>query len=501
MHMKTAADSDSDDDLIGPPVPKKTKSGSDYDSDEGGNERQSDKIPLSEISIINGEKAVIALAADPAGSRMVTGSVDYNVRLWDFGSMDGTFQSFRSLQPCKSTPIKDLKFSMTGDLILIVSGMSHAKIINRDGFQIAECHTAPLNRGSWHPRSREEFLTCAEDSTCRIWNVENLRHHKTIFKTITTHNAATIPTACAYSRDGNTVACGCNDGSIKMWDSRKMFDKTTMLLQEAHKPGTEISCVTFSHLGSLLGTRGESSLKLWDLRLFKNPVHTFENLFCRYPTTNLTFSPDDTMVVSGKSLQRGETTGTMYFFDLKSYEKVKEIEVTDSHVIKTMWHPKLKQILVGCGNGIVKVYYDKVQSMRGAKLCVEKAPRKVNQTEVVTPDQILSVNALPLFRQNKAKSTWKQIQRDRQDPIKSCRPELPIAHGKGGRIAKSGGTLTSHVLHNLGVRIRDDKNPREAILKFAKESAENPYWVSPAYIKTQPLPIFEMGDDYQRKND
>jgi hypothetical protein len=48
----------------------------------------------------------------------------------------------------------------------------------------------------------------------------------------------------------------------------------------------------------------------------------------------------------------------------------------------------------------------------------------------------------------------------------------------------------------LSKRVEDDQDPREAILRYAKDAEENPYWVSPAYIKTQPKPIFqESGEE------
>jgi len=32
--------------------------------------------------------------------------------------------------------------------------------------------------------------------------------------------------------------------------------------------------------------------------------------------------------------------------------------------------------------------------------------------------------------------------------------------------------------------VEDDQDPREAILRFAKEAEENPYWIAPAYKKS-----------------
>lgn len=58
----------------------------------------------------------------------------------------------------------------------------------------------------------------------------------------------------------------------------------------------------------------------------------------------------------------------------------------------------------------------------------------------------------------------------------------------GGRVASSGGTLSSYVIRNLGLskRVDDEQDPREAILKYAKDAEENPYWITPAYKSTQP---------------
>lgn len=72
---------------------------------------------------------------------------------------------------------------------------------------------------------------------------------------------------------------------------------------------------------------------------------------------------------------------------------------------------------------------------------------------------------------------------NRLDPTKSKRPDLPITAGSGGRVAAGGSTLSSYVIRSLGLSksVKDDMDPREAILRYAKEAEENPIWVTPAY--------------------
>ena len=142
--------------------------------------------------------------------------------------------------------------------------------------------------------------------------------------------------------------------------------------------------------------------------------------------------------------------------------------------------------------------------------------------------RVITPHALPMFREDKPRSTRRAMEKARKDPVMSKQPDLPIGSkgtldnfnypktpnflififlkivlGSGGRVAASGSTLSSFIVRNLGIasRIEDEGNPREAILRHAKEAAENPYWVSPAYNKTQPKPIFQAPEPEDEEPD
>lgn len=85
-------------------------SSQDDSADEAGGDKEEEdeeddfdrRFPLShEITLSHGSKPISALTLDPSGARVVTGSYDYNVRLWDFAGMDSTFKSFRTITPCE----------------------------------------------------------------------------------------------------------------------------------------------------------------------------------------------------------------------------------------------------------------------------------------------------------------------------------------------------------------------------------------------------------------
>lgn len=523
------SDSDSDSDQIGPPLPpqfnsqakegeetRQPQSQADEDDDDDEDlESQDDddddnpvkKIPDShEITLQHGTKSVSALALDPSGARLVTGGYDYDVRFWDFAGMNQALQAFRSLQPCDCHQIKSLQYSVTGDVILVVSGSAQAKVLDRDGFNVMECtkgdqyivdmantkgHTAMLNCGCWHPKTKEEFMTCSNDGTVRTWDVNSGKQHKSVFKPRSLQGKKVVPTCCTYSRDGKLVAAGCQDGTIQIWD-RNLSVHTKFHCRQAHTPGSDTSCLSFSYDGVTLASRGgDDTLKMWDIRSFRQPVNVATGLTNYFSMTDCCFSPDDRLVLTGTSVKKEEGNGKLVFFDRTSFQRVHEVEVTNASVIRCLWHPKLNQIMAGTANGLAKVYYDPVKSHRGAMLCVVKSKRKEKHAEALTQDYIITPHALPMFREARQRSTRKQLEKDRLDPKRSHKPEPPVSGpGRGGRVAAHGGTLSSFIVKNIALDKTDDSNPREAILRHAKAASEDPYWVAPAYKTTQPVPMF-----------
>ncbi|KAJ1904970.1 hypothetical protein IWQ60_012364, partial [Tieghemiomyces parasiticus] len=52
-----------------------------------------------------------------------------------------------------------------------------------------------------------------------------------------------------------------------------------------------------------------------------------------------------------------------------------------------------------------------------------------------------------------------------------------------------------HIMKNIVKNTTFDEDPREALLKYAKEAEENPYWIAPAYQQNQPKPVFSEETD------
>ena len=67
--------------------------------------------------------------------------------------------------------------------------------------------------------------------------------------------------------------------------------------------------------------------------------------------------------------------------------------------------------------------------------------------DVVVSQQIITPHALPMFKEERHKSTRKLEEKDRKDPVKSHQPDLPLTKsGTGGRVASGGSTLSSYII-------------------------------------------------------
>lgn len=73
-------------------------------------------------------QVVAALAVDHSGSRVLSGSYDYTVRMYDFQGMNNKLASFRQLEPFEGHQVRSLSWSPTADRFLCVTGSAQAKV-------------------------------------------------------------------------------------------------------------------------------------------------------------------------------------------------------------------------------------------------------------------------------------------------------------------------------------------------------------------------------------
>jgi len=218
-----------------------------------------------------------------------------------------------------------------------------------------------------------------------------------------------------------------------------------------------------------------------------------EGLNALYPGTNAIFSPDEKYVLTGSGNPEKGKAGQLCFLRRDDLESVANVQL-DSPVVKVIWHSRInqvslrdaclgmringRQIVAGTASGAVTVLFSPVSSTNGAKLIANKGPPRKATVESLSASllepTIVAPHALPMFRDGDdvitamgSMATKRKRDKERSDPRKSRRPELPVTGpGKGGRV---GASATQHLVQTLFKDTTRDVDPREALLKYADQ--------------------------------
>lgn len=145
------------------------------------------KVPVEyQIDLMGHSKAVGALSVEPSGNRVVTGSYDYQCKIYDFGGMDKNHRAFRSYEAEDGHPVLCISHSPTGDKYIVGVGSCQPKVYDRDGKDIIKFvrgdmylrdlsntkgHIMEVTDVHWHPTDKNCMMTSSLDGSIRLWDL------------------------------------------------------------------------------------------------------------------------------------------------------------------------------------------------------------------------------------------------------------------------------------------------------------------------------------------
>lgn len=439
-------------------------------------------LPISHEVVLRGHtKMISALAANPSGARLITGSHDYMIKLWDFGAMDPRLQSFRETQPSEGCPINQIAYSPDvgeSSIFAVATGSAQPKLYGKDAHLIYDFakgdrflldmnntkgHVQEVTAVAWNPADRDVLLTSSLDGTVRLWNPATLNARQTnVVKApnSTPRQRAAISTA-AWNCDGTMFAAGVTlDGSVHIWKHTGNYRVPSIQLKRAHAPGAEITSLCFGRDGrSLLSRAKDDTLKLWDIRNPSKPAMEW----CEMPScgehTDCLFSADGKYIVTG-------VENSVVCIDAGSREFVGMTEF-DARVTRVMWQERINQMFVGLSDGTVHVLFNPDMSTNGALLCMS---RKVARTDDIVadvkPQYIIPMESddllhmeVPIYKQLRIMEQEKK-EKMRGHNFKAARPRM----GVDGTL---GSNLTHHQLISTGLVVPEiEDDPVEALRKY-----------------------------------
>ncbi|KAK3990572.1 WD40-repeat-containing domain protein [Cladorrhinum sp. PSN332] len=508
---KAASDSDSNSD-----------SDSDDDDSESDEEDEADKFPVThEIVLKTHERAVTTIALDPAGVRMLSGSLDSNINFHDFSSMTPTtLRAFKSIDPwganksgsTDSHPIQRIEFSpLSGSVFLCVTAHPQAKIMSRDGNVVTEFvkgdmylrdmnntkgHVGEIATGTWHPADQNLCVTAGADSTLRIWDINNKRSQKEVivFKSKAAGSAGrTRMTAVAWGAPpsgGNPMlVAAALDGSLVLYGGNGPFTRPSGEIRDAHKADTWTGGIDISSDGRMVVTRGGDGLiKLWDTRKFKTPLVKVEHPSTsdRYPMTNIKYSPTSSSIITGSA------SGHLHILNPGNLRPEHVTPITPGvPLIVVDWHLKLNQILTGSANAETHVLYNPKLSSRGALEVMSRAPkvRHIDDDPAATTDQSIGMSADSIVTpgammgNKRGGLTASGKSRDPRRP--QVQQITPFMRSQPDE---------KHISENIPLSRMLHEDPREALLKYADVAKKDPMFTN-AWSKTQPVTQYAEASD------
>jgi WD40 repeat protein/transcriptional regulator with XRE-family HTH domain len=159
-------------------------------------------------------------------------------------------------------------------------------------------------------RSGRDFAAISRRGEMRVWREEGKRLHLAW----QAHTDNTL--ALALSPDEHTLASGCDDGSVKLWD----VESGALLWSGWHTKGT--MCLAFSPAGSLLASGGvDATVRLWEASLGTH----LEELPHPSPILSLAWSPD------GRLLASGDFVGTTRLWEMQQTGPPRCVEILSEH--------------------------------------------------------------------------------------------------------------------------------------------------------------------------
>ena len=286
------------------------------------------------LTLSGHSRGVNAAAFSPDGQRIISGSFDNTLKLWDAHSGN----CFLTLSG-HSNWVTAATFSPDGKRIISGSWDNTLKLWDAESgncIMTLEGHSGWGLAAAFSPDGKC-IISGSWDKTLKLWDAES----GTCLLTLTSHSNGV--NVAAFSPDGKRVISGSWDNTLKLWDAHS---GTCLLTLSGHSNGVNVA--GFSPDGQrIISGSDDKTIKLWDAQT-GNGILTLAGH--SRGVTAVAISPD------GKRIISGSYDSTLKLWDAHSGNGILTLSGHSGYVLVAAISPDGKRIISGSWDNILKLW-------------------------------------------------------------------------------------------------------------------------------------------------